>query len=204
MFWEYWPWVSSIARRPCPSRGCLRFVCGFALHAPSEYFPVPLRPSGWVGSFFGFFEDLTLTICIYLSQMEISYIWLFFSGVYHTTPRPSVRQGTEIINAHVFGVISEGKAFSVSRDMVGFMNEGSLVLWSGTSTCAIISQTCPSVIKMRKFKMTPSRRALLYPEWSLVIGYDKRYRRSTRQDYSAQMKIAKEQYTMNKRNFSWL
>ncbi|KAF9463533.1 hypothetical protein BDZ94DRAFT_1258476 [Collybia nuda] len=45
--WVYGPWRSSIARRPCPYRGCLRLVWASA-HAPSQYFPVPLWPL-WLG-----------------------------------------------------------------------------------------------------------------------------------------------------------
>ncbi|KAI0289975.1 hypothetical protein BC826DRAFT_582188 [Russula brevipes] len=51
-----WTWVHGprgppIARRPCPYRGNSQFVWA-SVHAPSQYFPVPLRPSGWAGPFF--------------------------------------------------------------------------------------------------------------------------------------------------------
>ncbi|EIM90260.1 uncharacterized protein STEHIDRAFT_52003 [Stereum hirsutum FP-91666 SS1] len=39
--------------------------------APSKYFPVPLRPSGWVGHLFCRFSALTLTL--------FTYIWQFTS-----------------------------------------------------------------------------------------------------------------------------
>ncbi|KAI0090889.1 hypothetical protein BDY19DRAFT_1035754 [Irpex rosettiformis] len=51
--WVCGPWGPSIARRPCPYRGNSRFVWASA-HAPSQYFPVLLRPSGWAGHFFFF------------------------------------------------------------------------------------------------------------------------------------------------------
>ncbi|KAI0790049.1 hypothetical protein C8Q75DRAFT_819075 [Abortiporus biennis] len=51
--WGCGPWGPSIARRPCPYRGNPRFVWAPA-HAPSQYFPVLLRPSGWAGHYFLF------------------------------------------------------------------------------------------------------------------------------------------------------
>ena len=39
----------------------MRFVWASA-HAPSQYFPVPLRPSGWAGPLFCWFNVLTLTL----------------------------------------------------------------------------------------------------------------------------------------------
>ena len=60
MSWACGPWGPLIARRPCP-QGHLRFVWASA-HAPSQYFPVLLRPSGWAGHFFGSFAVLTLTL----------------------------------------------------------------------------------------------------------------------------------------------
>ncbi|THU84921.1 hypothetical protein K435DRAFT_926971 [Dendrothele bispora CBS 962.96] len=47
MSWVCGPWRPFIARRPCPYRGYLRFVCAYA-HALSQYFPVPHRPL-WLG-----------------------------------------------------------------------------------------------------------------------------------------------------------
>ncbi|TFK99481.1 hypothetical protein BDV98DRAFT_625862 [Pterulicium gracile] len=49
--WVCGPWATAIARRPCPYSGSLRLVCA-SVHAPSQYFPVPLRPLWLDGPFF--------------------------------------------------------------------------------------------------------------------------------------------------------
>ncbi|THU84910.1 hypothetical protein K435DRAFT_926941 [Dendrothele bispora CBS 962.96] len=67
MSWVCGPWRPFIARRPCPYRGYLRFVCAYA-HALSQYFPVPHRPL-WLGGLF-FISKSTVVhrnLCILVS-----------------------------------------------------------------------------------------------------------------------------------------
>ena len=47
-------WRLPIARRPCPHREWPRLVWA-SVHAPSQYFPVPLRPL-WLGGLPFFFS----------------------------------------------------------------------------------------------------------------------------------------------------
>ena len=79
--WECGPWGPLIARRPCPQGESV--VCmGVIPHALSKYFPVPLRPSGWVGSYFCQCGMLTLTLIfndkfhIAMPVLETALLWL--------------------------------------------------------------------------------------------------------------------------------
>jgi hypothetical protein len=68
--WVCGSWGLSIARRPCPYRGYLRLVWA-SVHAPSQYFPVPLRPL-WLGGLLFLCRSAVLTLTLGCLEWGIS------------------------------------------------------------------------------------------------------------------------------------